>query len=258
MRSAKVYLAMKMLLRSYEATAMAFHIRTLAPTRGRRTTSTPCFATSEFQLENMVAKCQSHLNMLLSEMLLQYAYRRPSMLGDFSVDTYNNTSVVQHCEGPWNAWGDERRVPYILIDHRERKVRRIRRRESGPLPASCTPADEPVTMWQVDVLTKEVMVHTGTSVPMFSEHAGVSRPFLRDDVTDQDRGVGRRQESDAVHLPRQVRRAPLCDVRRLARAAQGSRRHDRLRRSRGGCVRERRPGLFPAAELRKTTLRQRP
>jgi hypothetical protein len=52
--------------------------------------------------EKTAAKCQSDLNILLSERLLQYACRRPSMLGDLSVDTYNNTSIVQHCEGPWN------------------------------------------------------------------------------------------------------------------------------------------------------------
>jgi hypothetical protein len=29
-------------------------------------------------------------------MMLQYAYRRPSMLGDYSVDPYNSTSCVQY------------------------------------------------------------------------------------------------------------------------------------------------------------------
>ena len=166
-RSAKVYLAMKMLMRRYGATATAFHIRTLTPRPRPEDYVCPALATSEFQLENTVAKCQSHLNILLSEMLLQYAYRRPSMLGDFAVDTYNNTSMVQHCEGPWNPWGDQRRVPYILTDHRERQVRA--HSQPGVGAASCIlyPADEAVTMWQVDVLSKEVLVHTGKTVPMF-------------------------------------------------------------------------------------------
>ena len=33
------------------------------------------------------------------------------------------------------------------------------------------PGNEPVTMWQVDVLSKEVLVHTGKTVPMLSEDA---------------------------------------------------------------------------------------
>ncbi len=166
-RSAKVYLAMKMLMRRHGATATAFHIRTLTPRPRPEDYVCPALATSEFQLENTVAKCQSHLNILLSEMLLQYAYRRPSMLGDFAVDTYNNTSMVQHCEGPWNPWGDQRRVPYILTDHRERQVRARSRPGVGAASCILYPADEAVTMWQVDVLSKEVLVHTGKTVPMF-------------------------------------------------------------------------------------------
>jgi hypothetical protein len=170
-RSAKVYLAMKILMEKYGAAAMAFHIRSLIENPRREDYVTPALATSEFQLHNVVAKCQSHLNIVLSEMLLQYAYGRPSMLGDYSVDTYNNTSIVQHCEGPWNAWGDERRVPYILVDHRERPVRG--RSVTGGSAASWIlyPGDEPVTMWQIDVLSKEVLVHTGATVPMLTRSA---------------------------------------------------------------------------------------
>jgi len=168
-RSAKLYLAMKWLMQRYDATAMAFHIRTMIPDPRPEDQVFPALAVSEFQLDSTVAKCQSHLNILLSEMLLQYAYGRPSMLGDFSVDTYNNTSCVQHCEGPWNPWGDARRVPYLLVDHRERRIRG--RALAGVGGASCVlyPANEPVTMWQIDVLSKEVLVHTGPTVPMFSE-----------------------------------------------------------------------------------------
>jgi hypothetical protein len=170
-RSAKVYLAMKMLMEKYNATSMAFHIRTLVKNPRREDYVVPALATSEFQLHNVVAKCQSHLNIILSEMLLQYAYGRPSMLGDFSVDTYNNTSIVQHCEGPWNAWGDKRRVPYILVDHRERPIRGRSVTGGGAASWILYPGDEPVTMWQVDVQSKEVLMHTGTTVPMLSQFA---------------------------------------------------------------------------------------
>jgi len=101
-------------------------------------------------------------------MLLQYAYRRPSMLGDYSVDTYNNTSCVQHCAGPWNPWGDDRRVPYILTDHRERRIRGRNLPGVGAGIWVLYPAGEPVTMWQIEVLNKEVLVHTGTSVHMLN------------------------------------------------------------------------------------------
>lgn len=170
-RSAKLYLAMKTLMAKYDATSMAFHIRTMIKDPRPEDLVYPALATSEFQLQNTVAKCQSHLNIVLSEMLLQYAYGRPSMLGDYAVDTYNNTSTVQHCEGPWNPWGDERRVPYILTDHRERRIRGRSMTGVGAASWILYPGDEPVTMWQVAVQSKEVLLHTGTTVPMLSRHA---------------------------------------------------------------------------------------
>jgi hypothetical protein len=165
-RSAKVYLAMKLLMQKYDATAMAFHIRTLTKEPRPEDLVYPALATSEFQLDNIVAKCQSHLNILLSEMMLQYAYGRPSMLGDYAVDTYNNTSMVQHCEGPWNPWGDDRRVPYIINDHRERRIRSRSMTGVGAGSWILYPGGEPVTMWQIDVESQDVLLHTGPTVPM--------------------------------------------------------------------------------------------
>jgi hypothetical protein len=170
-KSAKMYLAMNMLLKKYDATSMAYHIRTLIKNPRPDELAWPALATSEFQLHGVVAKCQSHLNVVLSDMLMQYAYGRPSMFGDYSVDTYNNTSVVQHCEGPWNAWGDTRRVPYILTDHRERRIRKRSVEGVGAASWILYPGDEPVTMWQIDVLSKEVLMHTGTTVPMLAQSA---------------------------------------------------------------------------------------
>ena len=73
---------------------MAYHIRTLIRDPRPEDYVAPALAVSEFQLHNTVAKCQSHLNVILSEMLLQYAYDRPSMLGDYagsSGDTIPNS-----------------------------------------------------------------------------------------------------------------------------------------------------------------------
>jgi hypothetical protein len=167
-RSAKLYLAMRRLMEKYNATAMAYHIRTLIREPRPEDCVYPALAVSEFQLHNTVAKCQSHLNILLSEMMLQYAYGRPSMLGDYSVDPYHNVSCVQHCEGPWNPWGDGRRVPYILTDHRERRIRGRRTEGVGAASWVLYPANEPVTMWQIEVLNKEVLVHTGATVHMLT------------------------------------------------------------------------------------------
>ncbi len=170
-RSAKCYMVMRMLMKKYNADAMAFHIRTLIKDAKPEDRVFPALATSEFQLDNVVAKCQSHLNIILTEMLGQYSFSRPSMLGDYAVDTFNNTSMIQHCEGPWNPWGGDKMVPYILTDHRERQVRARSKPGVGAASWILYPGNEPVTMWQIDLLSKEILVHTGKSVPMLDEFA---------------------------------------------------------------------------------------
>jgi hypothetical protein len=170
-KSAKCYLAMKMLMKKYDATAMAFHIRTLKKNPKPEELVFPALATSEFQKEGIVAKCQSHLNIVLSEMVLQFAYGVPSMLGDFSLDIYNNTSIIQHCEGPWNPWGGDKTVPYIITDHRERRVRGRSSPGVGAASWILYPPNEPVTIWQVDVFRKEILFHTGNTIPIASKES---------------------------------------------------------------------------------------
>jgi hypothetical protein len=176
-RSAKCYLAMKWLMKKYSATAMAFHIRALKRDATPDERVFPALATSEFQKSGIVAKCQSHLNIVLSEMVLQFAYGRPSMLGDFAVDPYNNVSIVQHCEGPWNPWGGDKRVPFIITDHRERRVRARSKPGVGAASWILYPADEPVTIWQLDVLRKELLFHTGLTIPIHSEESNFRDHF---------------------------------------------------------------------------------
>ncbi len=168
-KSAKCYLAMQYLMDKYDANSMAFHIRALKENPKPEDYVTPALATSEFQKEGIVAKCQSHLNILLSEMVLQYSLGVPSMLGDYSVDTYNKTSIVQHCEGPWNPWGGDKTVPYIITDHRERQVRA--RSKPGVSAASWIlyPPDEPVTIWQLDVIKREILLHVGKTTPIYTK-----------------------------------------------------------------------------------------
>ncbi len=176
-RSAKVYLAMKILMKKYNTTAIAFHIRTLKKDPRPEERVWPALSTSEFQKHGKVAHCQSHLNIVLTSMLAQYAFDLPSMFGDYSVDTYNNTSMVQHCEGPWNPRGKYDRVPYILTDHRERRIRGRSQPGVGGASWVLYPPDEPVTIWQIDVLSKEILLHTGTTVPILSDCAKYKEHF---------------------------------------------------------------------------------
>ena len=163
-RAAKVYLALKILMKKYNATAIAFHLRSLIKNPRPEDKVWPCLCTGEFQKQGIVACCQAHLNIILTHMLAQYAFGRPSMMGDFQAYTFHNLSIVQHCEGPFNIYGGDDRVPYILVGHRERDIRGHSQIGVGAVATIFYPPNEPVTIWRINLLTKEVLVHTGTTI----------------------------------------------------------------------------------------------
>lgn len=163
-RSAKVYLAMKILMQKYDATAIAFHLRSLVKNPKPEDKIWPSMANSELQKTGQVGCCQAHIDVVLTHMLAQHAFGRPSMMGDYMLDTYNNVSYMMHCGAPWTPWGDERRIPYVITDHRERSVRAHSRTGVGACTSVLYPPNEPGTIWRIDVLSKDVLVHTGTTI----------------------------------------------------------------------------------------------
>ena len=163
-RSAKVYLAMKMLMEKYGATAIAFHLRALVNNPRPEDKIWPSMANSELQKTGRVGCCQAHINVVLTHMLGQYAFGRPSMMGDYMLDTYNNVSYMMHCGAPWTPYGDNRLVPYVITDHRERSVRAHSKPGVGACTSVLYPPNEPGTIWRIDVMTRDVLVHTGTTI----------------------------------------------------------------------------------------------
>ena len=167
-KAAKVYLALEILMEKYNATAIAFHLRSLIKNPRPEDKIWPSLGDSELQKRGIVACCQAHLNVVLTHMLAQYAFGRPSMMGDIIYEPFNDVSIVMHCGAPWNPYGDDRRVPYIIRDHAERSVRGHSKAGAGACSEVLFPVNEPVTIWRIDVLSKKILVHTGTTVSGYS------------------------------------------------------------------------------------------
>ena len=167
-RAAKVYLALEILMDKYSATAIAFHLRSLIKNPRPEDKVWPSLGDSELQKRGIVACCQAHLNVVLTHMLAQYAFGRPSMMGDIIYEPFNDVAIVMHCGAPWNPYGDERRIPYIIRDHAERSVRGHSKAGAGACSEVLFPVNEPVTIWRIDVLSKKILVHTGTTVSGYS------------------------------------------------------------------------------------------
>lgn len=163
-RAAKVYLALRILMKKFGSNVIAFHIRSLIKNPKPEDKIWPSLANTELQKQGIVGCCQSHLNVVLTHMLAQYAFGRPSMMGDFMVDTFNNTTYLMHCGAPINPWGGNGRISYEITDHRERTVREHSKAGCGACLRVFYPPDEPVTFWRIDVLSKQIFVHTGTTI----------------------------------------------------------------------------------------------
>jgi len=126
---------------------------------------------SELQKTGQVGCCQAHVDVVLTHMLGQYAFGRPSMMGDYMLDTYNNVSYMMHCGAPWNPYGDDRLIPYVITDHRERAVRAHSKPGVGACTSVLYPPNEPGIIWRIDIMTKDVLVHTGTTIANPTAHA---------------------------------------------------------------------------------------
>ncbi len=163
-KSAKMYLALKLLLKKNNGGAIAYHLRSLIKNPRREDRAWPSLGDSELQKKGIVALCQSHLNICLTHMFAQYAFGVPSMLGDFTIDPFNNTVIVQHCGGPHNFRGGNDKTPYVIRDHAERGFREHAIPGCGATSEVLFPDNEPVTIWRISLLTKEILVHTGKTV----------------------------------------------------------------------------------------------
>jgi hypothetical protein len=150
------------------ANAAATHIRSLTPNPKPDDMIWPSLGNSQLQLEGIVGCCQAHINVVLTHMLAQYAFGRPSMMGDFMVDVANGVGIVMHCGAPWNPWGGSEKIPYILRDHAERKVKEHSRPGVGACSEVLFPAGEIATVWRIDVPTRSILVHTGETVDGYS------------------------------------------------------------------------------------------
>lgn len=166
--SARMYLAIKALMGEYGANASATHIRSLVPNPQPDQMIWPSLANSQLQMEGVVGCCQGHMNVVLTHMLAQFGFGRPSMMGDFMVDVGNGVTIVMHCGAPWNPYGGTQKMPYVIRDHAERRVEGHSKPGAGACSEVLFPTDEPATVWRVDVATKSILVHTGTTVDPYA------------------------------------------------------------------------------------------
>ena len=165
-KTARGYLALDFLRTKHQCNAVSTHIRTVTGSGKREDLFNPGLGLElGFKRRGIQAVCQNYPDLLVGQVLGHLLTGRPSMLGDFFYDTYNFVEVILHCGIPVNPYGDDRIMPYTIRPHAESPVR-----DKPDEPGSSTgitaewPVGEPVTLWEVHALNREIRLHTGQIV----------------------------------------------------------------------------------------------
>jgi len=211
--SARMYLAMKVLMDEYGANAIATRIRSLTTNPKPEDMIWPSLGNSQLQLEGIAGCCQAHINVVLTHMLAQYAFGRPSMMGDFTIDVSNNVGIVMHCGAPWNPWGGTEKIPYIIRDHAQRRVKEHSRPGAGACSEVLFPAGETATIWRIDVPRQSILVHTGETVDAYSLYNDWSNIMCRTKLVVEPEDAGRVQSHLSPDIYGVHRTATLGDFR---------------------------------------------
>jgi len=162
-KTAKAYLAFEALRKKYNCNAIETHMRQLTKERTMDTIFWPTLSLMEFQKRGIMAICQAYENMLLTHLLGYFMTGRPSMMGDYFLDPYHDVDIAMHCGFPLNAYGDDRKIPYVLISHAESSMKSTLKPGSGTAVIAHYPINEPVTIWKLHLLQKKIGLHTGTT-----------------------------------------------------------------------------------------------
>jgi len=161
-KSAKLYLAMRNMLNEYEADAITtegygvvmYHKGGPIPSQG--------LPSSQFCTDGIVATSETLMDSLVTQQLGLLITGCAGFNGDYVVDPENGKVYIGHCECPFNPYGDERRVPYVIRNLPQWPVQEPEK--GGACVHVKLPPDEPVTVAKVSVHDKKMSIFSGQTV----------------------------------------------------------------------------------------------
>lgn len=171
LRSARLCLAIKSLVKKYGAAAVTYDSATLTLSEKKVNAWTP-LTILELSKEHIPCCCQSHVDCLVTQLIgCWLTDGRPGYVGDVLNDWAfkpsgarpENVIVVGHCGAPINPHGNDR-IPYLIRDHIHSKAWKWPGDPTAVAEATTMtwPANEPVTVVKFDVGRKKVSIFTGT------------------------------------------------------------------------------------------------
>jgi len=118
---------------------------------------------SRFCTDGVVATSETLMDSLVTQQLGLWLTGFAGLNGDYIVDRENGKAYVGHCECPFNPYGDDRRVPYVI---RNLPQWPIDQQEKGGVCVQVKlPDNEDVTVAKLSVHDKKLSLFSGRTVP---------------------------------------------------------------------------------------------
>jgi hypothetical protein len=162
-KSARLYVAMKELMETYECNAITTEgfgwppigfqkaVELGLPSQGMPTT--------QFCTDGIAAASETLIDCLIVQQMGLYLNGSAGLLGDYSIDPFIDTAIVAHCEGTLAPFGDGRRSPYTI-----RNLPFNEEYTGGACAQIYHPINETVTAAKISIYQKKIAVFTGETV----------------------------------------------------------------------------------------------
>jgi len=155
LKSAKMYVAMRKILRQRNAQAITIDCLELFY-RGKLR-AYPCLGFSQLLNDGLVGTCEADLDSAVSQLIAIYLTGRPGFISDPVIDQSRETITYAHCVAPTKVYGPSGpEVPYIIRSHAED--------QRGAALQVLYPVGEHITTFKVNVLERALAIHSGIIV----------------------------------------------------------------------------------------------
>jgi len=162
-KSAKLYLAMKSLLRDKKAKVIT--IDCLSLFYAHKLPAYPCLGFWQLNNEGLLGVCQADLESAITQLVGQSLTKRPGFVSDPVFDTPNSKIIYAHCVAPTKVFGKERTaVPYKIRSHAEDR--------KGAALEALMPPGEVLTTVKINLLARKTAIHQAESVGSMETERG--------------------------------------------------------------------------------------
>jgi len=159
LKSAKLYLAMKNLMGKYNCGAITTEGYTVFANYKKGVIPSQGLPSSQFCTDGIVATSETLIDSLITQQLGLYIIGSTGFNGDYIIDPITDVCIIGHCECPFNPYGDERKIPYII-----RNLPLWEENKGGACVQVKLPINEVVTVVKISMYKKKISVSTGKTV----------------------------------------------------------------------------------------------